>query len=45
MSQELDILKNGVILKEGKGDNLGDGKFSGIPKMGITLKEDFPFHL
>ena len=25
------------ILKEREGDNLGDGKFSGIPKMGISL--------
>ena len=41
MSQELEILKRR------EGDNLGDGKFLGFQnfKMGITLKEDFPFHL
>ena len=31
--------------KRREGDILGDGNFSGITKMGITLKEDFPFHL
>ena len=37
--------ENIEILKEGKVFNLDDGNFSGITKMGITLKEAFPFHL
>ena len=33
------------ILKEREGDNLGDCKFSGIPKNGDFLNEVFPFLL
>ena len=40
------ILKNGVILKEGRGFNLGDGKFSGIPKFEMMAsREKWRFHI
>ena len=41
MSQESEILKNGVILKEGEGDNLGFHNFRNY-KNGDYPKRRFP---